>query len=100
VLTVNFWHLEHKRDFKERERRTNEVSRSQIGWSDVASHQLYPALVFLVFLHMSLDHAWFRIEPDSMVLCGFFILQNNLVNVLLFYHLFYFLQQQPSEIEF
>jgi hypothetical protein len=52
-------------------------------------------------LNSSLGHAWFRIEPDSMVLCVVSILQNNLVNVLLFHHLFYFLQQQQlSEIEF
>jgi hypothetical protein len=75
---------------RERERKTNQVSRSQIGRSDVGSHWLCPALQFLVFLHMSLGHAWFRIEPDSRVLCVCFILQNNFVNVLLFHHLFYF----------
>jgi hypothetical protein len=34
--------------------------------------------VFLVFLHMSLHHAWFCIEPDSMVQRVFFILQKKL----------------------
>jgi hypothetical protein len=81
---------------RERERRTNHISRSQIGSSDVASLALSgPCFSCL----LSLGHAWFCIEPDSMVLCVFFILQNNLVNVLLCHHLFYFLQQ-PSEIEF
>jgi hypothetical protein len=69
----------------EREREKNEsglkISRSQIGRSDVASLALSGPWFYCLLAHVFRPcHAWFCMEPDSMVLRVFLILQNNLVN--------------------
>jgi hypothetical protein len=90
-----------KRFQGEREReeriRSQDLKLAGVMWPFTGSVRPF---VFLVFLHMSFRPCMVLHRTRQHGCMRFFILQNNFENVLLFHHLSFFLQQQPSEIEF